>query len=609
MQRGTQLNLCDLIFGRHICSEMKYLILLSFFTINSMRSTAEILYRVSFPEAASHYVHVELVFVNSKKEDVIIKMPVWTPGSYKVREFSQNIDRFEAEVAGKKCTVERADKNSWLLKNCPKGEVRFQYDVYAFELGVRTSYVDLQKAFLHGASVFVYVEGKEKDTHKVQVTNLNEWKNLFVALPFSNPNTFTCSNYDLLVDSPVACGNFDSTTYKSGGTEHTVVMIGKGSYDLKIIKKDFKKICDSEVNMFGGKHPSPTYIHFIQNVDAGGGGLEHLNCQTSQVNRWAYSDEKKYKAFLGLIAHEYFHLWNVKRIRPVELGPFNYNQENYTDMLWMAEGITSYYDDLTLLRTGIHTPDSYLEVLASSMNRLENKPGKEIMSLTEASRLAWIKAYLPNENSENVTISYYNKGLLVAWLIDLKILKTTEGKKRLDDVMRELYHRYQKFDKGIVMSEFISVCNEVSGIDFTQFFDDYVYGLKALPYEEMIQGFHLELKNQVNEDKADLGIKTKTEGGKCVISFVRFGSPAVAAGLSVNDEIMAIDGWRVKGDLTEELTRIKPEKQIEILYSRDGAVSSTILTTAHDSTASYHLTLSENTNEADEDLRKIWLGL
>lgn len=583
-------------------------ILLNLYAASSM---ATINYTLSFPDAALHVVNVKMeVTAASTQSPIRFKMPVWTPGSYKVREFSQHVDRFTGLQNGHSLKVERGDKNTWEVHPVQAGKFSVEYRVYAFDLGVRTSYVDLNKAFLHGVSVFMYPEGFEREDIELKFEILPNWKNVYVALPEikSGKHQFSCRDYDLLADSPIAIGDFDVTSYECGGTPHRVVMIGKGNYDLNVIRDDFKKICDESLNIFGHKHPSPEYIHFIQNVDQGGGGLEHANCQTSQVNRWVYTDSKKYLSFLGLVAHEYFHLWNVKRIRPVELGPFNYNQETYTDMLWLVEGFTSYFDDLILLRCGFHTEESYFDVVAGAINRFENQPGKEVMTLAESSKLAWVKGYFPNENSDNVTVSYYNKGMLIAWLLDLKILESSEGHRSLDDVMKSLYDAYLANGEGLTNEALFSIINQVAGSDLTPFIQKYVYTLEPFPYQQMIEPLGLELNNLRDSLKPSLGLKCKSEGGKTIITYVHPKGSGAMAGLSVNDEVLALDGWRVKSDMSEEVARLKVGKEVELIYVRDGKVATARAIPQADQSFNYKLQIAASSSSAQTAARKRWMN-
>ena len=571
------------------------------FLISISISTMALDYAVSFDKVKSHYVTVDLTFDATGKDFVDFKVPVWTPGSYKVREFS---NAFENVTAGDK-EVKRINKNTWRIATSGASEVKLSYDVYSFTVSVRQSYADENYAFLHGVSAFGYLEGYEKEQITLSIVPYAGWNNVEVALPQTKAAgyVFTCENYDLLADSPIALGNFDKTSYVSGKVPHTVVMIGEGNYDLETIREDFKKISDSQIAMMGD-HPSDRYTHFVYNVGNGGGGLEHLNSQTSMMYRWGYTSKGRYRNFLGLIAHEYFHLWNVKRVRPIQLGPFDYDKEVYTDMLWIAEGITSYYDDKTLHRIGLYDDEEYLGILASQVNRLENSPGKDIMSLAHSSMLAWVKAYLPTEESMNTTVSYYNKGMIAAAMLDLEI--RANGKKSLDDVMTTLYTDfYKKKGRGFTHEEFIAVCTEMAGKNMKPFFEDVIFSTKPLDYESIFSQYGISITDK-NADKTTpwSGVVSSHSNGKTTITNIYSNSPAVDAGLSVNDEIIAINGWRVDDKLENHDSKYGVNDGVEITYSRDGKLFTTTLTYAKSTQVAFELKKSEIENE----LRKAWLG-
>ena len=558
-------------------------------------------YTVSFEKVKSHYVSVAIEFDAQGEEFIDFKVPVWTPGSYKVREFS---NAFENITVGK-LGVERMNKNTWRIHTKgAKGKNTLSYDVYCFTVSVRQSYADANYAFLHGVSAFGYLEGYQKEEVTLEIKPYDGWKNVEVSLPQTKQaNVYKCDNYDLLADSPIACGNFESTSYTSGNVPHKVVMIGEGNYDLDVIKEDFKKISDSQIAMMGD-HPSTQYIHFIYNVMSGGGGLEHLNSQTSMVGRWNYTDPAKYLSFLGLISHEYFHLWNVKRVRAIQLGPFNYDSEVYTDMLWIAEGITSYYDDLTLHRIGLYDDEKYLSVIAGQINRLENSPGKDIMSLAHSSMLTWVKAYLPNEESVNQTISYYNKGMLAALLLDLEIRSDSKGS--LDEVMRRLYKDfYKKLDRGFTHDEFIAVCSDVSGNNMQSFFDDLIFSTKPLNYSTILSKYGISIIDE-NADKnlAWSGVGSKHTDGRTTLTRIYSNTPAVKAGLSVNDEIISINGWRLNETLESHDSKYGVNDGVELTYSRDGKMYATKLTFEKSPKVDFKLEIVD----ADNKLQKAWLG-
>lgn len=567
----------------------------------------EVIYKVSFPKPETHYVKIVMEIDNPKGNFIDFKMPVWTPGSYKVREFARNVEQVSASSQTENLLVEKVTKNVWRVQ-LKKGisKLSFEYKVYAFEYGVRTSYVDQFQAFLHGGSAFMYAEGFQNQKCKISFSTPELWKQITVALPEIGTNSFEAENFDLLADSPFALGNHEIISFEVSGVKHRVAMLGEGNYDAQKIKKDFAQIAEKEVAMIG-EHPSPEYVFFIQNVESGGGGLEHLNCQTSVMQRWAYSNETKYKSFLGLVAHEYFHLWNVKRIRPIELGPFNYSEENYTKMLWIVEGITSYYDDLFLKRCEIYKDDEYLGLLVSTLNKVENQPGSKVMSLSQSSFDAWIKLYLPDENSDNSSISYYQKGLLAAWLIDLEIIKRTAGKKKLDDVMSLLYQTYYKQKKrGFTEEEFADALKIVTGTSFTDLLQQIIYTTNPIDYSKYLNYVGLELKNEPSK-KLPLGVTVKVENGKTIIKSVELNKAASEAGLSVNDEIIAINGYRVNADLDEFTSRFKQGEAVSILVSRMGKLLTLELVPQVDKTLNYKLTKLNNQDETQKAFYDFWI--
>jgi predicted metalloprotease with PDZ domain len=550
-------------------------------------------YSVSFSKVKSHYVSVDIEFNARDKAYVDFKVPVWTPGSYKVREFSNAFENVSAD----NLEIKRLNKNTWRIFTDGQSQVSLSYDVYCFIVSVRQSYADEYYAFLHGVSVFGYLEGYENEQIYLTIHPNDNWANVEVSLPkIKNLRySYKCSDYDLLADSPIALGNFDTIGYTSGDVPHKIVMIGEGNYDLNKVMEDFKKISDTQIEMMGS-HPSSQYVHFIYNVSQGGGGLEHANSQTSMMPRWNYTNSNKYRSFLGLIAHEYFHLWNIKRIRPKELGPFDYDREVYSEMLWVAEGITSYYDDITLLRMGAYTKEEYLKIITSQMGRLENSPGKTVMSLAHSSLLAWVKAYLPNEESSNKTISYYNKGMIVAVLLDLEIRSSSNYS--LDDVMRKLYADfYLENSRGFTYDEFVAVCSALAGKDMSIFLNDVVHSLKPINYD-IFKEFGLDLTiDKSYSIEPWSGISTELKGDRIMVTNIVSNSPGVESGLSVNDEIIALDDWRLKVKYEDFLSCYSIGQQIKIMYSRDGKMRTTHLRLLSNPIIKYNLLVAEETNK------------
>jgi predicted metalloprotease with PDZ domain len=564
---------------------------------------AETTYRVSFPDRNEHYVDVSIELQTRKSSTTTFSMPVWTPGSYKVREFSQNMEFVEAlSEKGKKLKCYKTSKNDWQVEHKAGEKIIYKYQVYAFVKSVRQSYVDQFYAFLHGVSVFAYAKDHENETIDLIIDVPSDWKTVQAALPMISQGKYEVANYDLLADSPIALGNFDVGTYQSGNVEHRVVMIGPGNYNLETVVKDFKAICDVQYDMFKVNPAAPVYIHFIQNVVEGGGGLEHLNSQTSAFPRWSYQDENAYRKFLGLIAHEYFHLWNVKRIRPEALGPFDYDRENYTTFLWQAEGFTSYYDDHFIYRSGFFNEEQYLSAVEGQINRYESTPGKKVMSLNESSFDAWIKAYYPNENSSNTTVSYYNKGMLVALMLDFTIIKASKGDKNLDHVMRELMDQYTSNGQGYEAGELKELIEKVCGKNLDKFFDKYVNGTEEILWQDWFTDFGVVVEEK--EQDLTTGIDLSSQNGKLVVNKVLAESAGVEAGVSVNDEFLAIDGHRVQSE-QHFIQVMKDGKSHEVLISRDGIIRTFSITAKKSSLKQFNLSWSEDAESSA--YKSIWL--
>jgi predicted metalloprotease with PDZ domain len=340
-----------------------------------------------------------------------------------------------------------------------------------------------------------------------------------------------------------------------------------------------------------GVHPCKSYLFIIHHVEEGGGGLEHANSNVVQFPRFNYTNDLKYKAFLGLCAHEYFHLWNVKRIRPKELGPFDYENEAYTSLLWVMEGFTSYYDELILLRAGFYSPEQYLNVLSGTVTSVENQPGNKVLPLSEASLDAWIKLYRPNENSYNTTISYYSKGACVAAMLDAFIIASTDGNKGLDDVLVLLYKEYyEKQNRGFTENEIKLALEKVSGKKLDDFFANYINGTEPIPYEDFVKPLGLNLKQYIAApDKAHLGIRMGGASGKTTISTVIRNTSSFDGGLNVNDEIVAINGYRMNDQaaINNQIKTLKVGDQADFLIVRDGQIRSITVTMKPDPSQDY----------------------
>ncbi|MES2388738.1 MAG: PDZ domain-containing protein [Bacteroidota bacterium] len=586
-------------------------VLFLFLTMSHTISAKPVLrYTLSVTEPHSHYFDVEMRLSGLSAAETDINMAVWTPGSYLVREYAKNVEAFKAESAGAALPFDKINKHTWRIKNGKATEIVISYKVYAFELTVRNAYVDAVHAYLNPASVLMYPAGLTDLPSTLTIRPLAGWKVISTPLKPAGADkwTFSVPDWDTMVDSPIEMGNHTVLNFTSSGVEHKVAMFGDAVYDAEKLKRDMKLTTEAAASIVG-EHPSPDYTFIIHNIPNGSGGLEHKNASTLQTSRFSYSGEPAYTGFLGLVAHEYFHLWNVKRIRPKALGPFDYQNENYTHMLWVSEGLTAYYDDFILRRANLISPDKYLEIVASNIGSVENTPGNRVQAVSEASWDAWIKFYRPNENSNNASVSYYTKGAVIGMLLDLEIMNATAGQKSLDDVLRYLYAEYYKKQKrGFTDSEFQQAVEKEAGKPLSDFFAKYVNGTETPDYKKYLAYVGLDMLN-TNESRQDawIGAGSRADAGRLTVTSVSRNSPAWTQGLYVNDEIIAVDNVRAAGDLGQLLAGKKPGDKIKVLISRGGFIETLDITLARNPNVNFRISNASGATAEQVALRKKWL--
>lgn len=569
-------------------------------------------YTISFPDRNEHYINVEIKLDELRGVEYIdFKMPVWTPGSYLIREFARNVVHVTAFVGTKPVEVVKIDKQTWRVQIDKKRNMVLKYKVYAFEVSVRTSFVDGEGAMLNGASVFMYPVGMEQNESLIVVDKPRSWPNVTSGLPWVGGRSpvFRAENYDILVDSPIMIGNHDIIEFQVGGKTHRYALMGAATYDRERLIEDGKSIFEEMRKIFGTL-PYDDYTIFVQMRGRGGGGLEHLNSTQIITSRWL-GDDANHKRFLGTFAHEVFHLYNVKRIRPRPLGPFDYNNENYTTLLWVSEGLTSYFGPQLLLRGGQIDEKEYLKRLGSAIGSNAMLEGAKVQTLQEASYDAWIKFYRSNENSSNTAVSYYSKGALVGAALDLTIRNVTNGSKSLDDVFRALWQKYQGDGKGFTHNDFKSICEAMAGRNLDHIFK-YVTTTEPFDWDPILQPFGLELiqtySNPDDSAKAWYGFRTREQDGRMMITGVVSGSPAAKAGFSVYDELLSVDGFRLLG---RDVQRILDSRKIGVnaifITSRDGAVRTIRVKPESPAKAKFTVRKVDNPTDAQKALYKGWL--
>ncbi len=535
------------------------------------QNAPEISYTVSMSKPTTHLIEVvmKLNWANmpAKAE---VKMPVWTPGSYLVREYARHVQDFTASSGSGKLNWRKINKNTWEIDTKGAKSISVIYRVYANELTVRTNELNDEHLFFTPAALLMYPKGQLSSPSTVKVIPYGNWK-VATGLPevAGEQNTFRAANFDVLYDSPFEVSDFVEKKFTVRGKEHRYVVTGEGNYDLDRMAVDTAKIVEETALIFG-ELPYDDYL-LILNL-RGGGGLEHLNSTALQWNRWGFESEQAYTAFLGLVAHEFFHLYNVKRIRPDALGPFDYENENYTKLLWVAEGTTSYYEHVLMRRAGLKSDRQILSSQASIAEGLYGQPGRFQTSLEEASFDAWIKYYRRDENAINNQISYYSKGELVNFLLDIMIRSESDGEKSLDDVMRYLYDEFYKKDKNFSPEDFQRISEMMAGSSLEEFFSRYVRGRAEIDYNPILNRFGLEfVAMRPESDEAYHGANLRSSGDSLTVSSVPADTPAWNSGLMVDDEIVALDGYKISQQfLTHYLGSKKAGDNVKLAAFRRG---------------------------------------
>jgi predicted metalloprotease with PDZ domain len=518
----------------------------------------------------THLLDVEMhVKWNRMPDKAELKMPVWTPGSYLVREYARHVQDFAVkDGSGRALTWQKTNKNTWQIDTKGVKEIVTTYRVYSNELTVRTNELNDDHGFWNNAALLMFPAGQLAAPSTVTVIPYAKWK-VVTGLPqvAGASNTFRAPNFDVLYDSPFEVSDFKEISFDVHGKKHRYIMSGEGNYDLKKLADDTAKIVDAAYQIFG-ELPYEDYT-FIVNL-RGGGGLEHLNSTALQWNRFGFAPESRYHGFLSLVAHEYFHAWNVKRIRPDALGPFDYENENYTKLLWVAEGGTAYYESLLLRRAGLITDKELLDARASTIEQLQNRPGRFETSLEEASFDAWIKYYRQDENAINNQISYYDKGEVVNMMLDVSIRTASNGAKSLDDVMRYLYNEFYKKNRNYTPADFQRAAELAAGRSLDDFFSKYVRGEAEIDYNGILKGIGLQLAaTEPDKAKAYIGADFTEENGRLNNRTISANTPAYEQGLNTGDQIVAIDGYRASNSFLQSyLAERKPNDTVKLTVFR-----------------------------------------
>jgi len=534
-------------------------------------------YVVSMPEPHTHYFEVELKVTNPSGKQTELIMPVWTPGSYLVREFSRNVEGVQAyiqtETGLQPVNCRKSAKNRWSVEHGKRNDFVVKYRVYAFEHSVRTSFLDADHGYINPASVFMVPEGTDEDSYEILIQPYAGWKKVVTALDQPQPFKLVTRNLDQFLDSPIEIGNPDMFEFTAAGITHTVAIHGGGNYNKSQMQVDMAKCVEVCTNVFGS-NPNSKYVFILHNTESTSGGLEHAESTTLMMPRAAFDTKAGYQRFLSLVIHEYFHLWNVKRLRPEALGPFNYEAENYTDHLWLAEGFTAYYDEYLLRIAGFISDEEYIKRVEDNINSVETIWGNKVQPVAESSHDAWIKYYRRDENSNNSQVSYYSKGYNIALCLDAILRAESNNAHSLNTFMAEMYKDvYLKEEKGYTQEDIMKHLKALAPTyDFEAFMNQYVNNTVTLPYNDILSRIGLQYI-QTQATKPFLGASVEEANNMFKVKSVKRASTAETIGLNVNDEILAINNQRIKKDWSTSLDGVfQTGQDLELLISRNGLI-------------------------------------
>lgn len=572
----------------------------------SQRTTVR--YTLGMSKPATHIFEVEVAFDHLPAEpaDLDLRLPVWRPGRYMVLDLAGGVISFSAvDDRGKALPSRKVEKALWRIERGASASVRVRYTVFANEFGLRTRGLNDEHAFVDGAAVFMYAESHRSLPVELTVKPYGNWH---VTTGMEGRGTrFTAPDYDTFIDAPLEIGTQEDFTFDVDGIPHVLSIFGEGNWDADVLVRDMTKIITSTKAVWGGM-PYRRYVFLLHCTPTSGGGTEHLNSTIMGIRPNVFKNPDSYRGFLGLVAHEYFHTWNVKQLRPKGITPYDFTKENYTGELWISEGTTSYYDEIILVRSGLKTPEKHFETIQAMIQNDRQRPGNAVQSLTESSFDAWIKHSRGTQQSYNTESDYYDKGAAVSMLLDLEIRNGTANAHSLDDVLRTLAARYP-LGGGYVQEDVLRTIHDVTGEDMGGFFTDYVSGIAELPWERTLAHAGLQVTRRDSVPKPWIGLGTSDADGRTRVNRVPAGSPAYDAGFDIGDEIVALDGLRARSsDIADRVAEKKPGDRLALTLFRNEKLREITVTVGGQPVPAFTVSRTADPTELQKAIYTEWLA-
>lgn len=594
---------------------MKLLLLIIFLSLimnSSISKEISITYTLAMKNPSNHYFDVGIKITGvSTEESIDLVMPVWRPGRYLIFDFASGVQDFNvSDENGSKLSWYKTDKTTWKVANNSNNEVNVSYRIYANEFQNRTRGLDDTHGFVNGTAVFMYFPKYRNNPLELVVEKYSNWH---VTTGLENadndPNRFSAPSYDHFSDCPLEIGTQTDFEFYVNGKMHVISFYGSADYDKQKLTDDFTKII-SKNHAFWGKVPYEKYVFIVHCSHLSGGGTEHINSTVIGVKPAAFGSPDGYESFLRIISHEFFHTWNVKQLKPKGLTPFDFTKENYTSELWIAEGGTSYYDGLMLVRTGQMKIEKFYKEISRGAEDERRRPGNKVQSVAESSFDAWVKFWRRTPNAYNSESDYYAKGSYVCLILDLQIRHASGGKHSLDDVFKAMFQKFPMDIKGYTNEDFRLVCEEYSGTDLKKFFDDYVTGTKPIEWEKFLGYAGLELRSDDSTIVPVVGLVTSKRGEKIIIDEVLIGSSGEKAGIMTGDEIIAVNGVRMGyEEMEKKIKELQTGDKVKLTAFRGDRLIDFTLTLEDKKLANYYIVLSDNMNSLQKQIHNDWFGI
>ncbi|MBI5216499.1 MAG: M61 family metallopeptidase [Ignavibacteriae bacterium] len=586
--------------------------LLLFCSLMTEAKPTEVHYTLGMSKPHTHFFEVEVTLNNLSLSDSHLDfvLPVWRPGRYMVLDFAGGVQEFSAIGENNTAlTWKKTDKTTWRVETKGNNRVTIRYKVFANEFNQRTRGLNDEHGFVDGTAVFMYVEKFRALPVRLNVIPFANW-HVITGLESAEgtTNEFTAPNYDVFVDCPLEIGTQKDFPFEVEGVPHVLSIAGEGNWNADTLIKDITKIVQTTKALWG-EFPYKRYVFLVHCSPTSGGGTEHLNSVIMGTRPFIFNNPETYRGFLGLVAHEYFHTWNVKQLRPNGMHPYDYLKENYTDELWISEGTTSYYDNLMLVRAGYQTTQKYLDDLANGIQSDRQRPGNNVQSIVESSFDSWIKFWRGTQQSFNTETDYYGKGSLVSLLLDLELRQRTSNNTSLDDVLRTMYKRFPLSGNGYTVKDFQTTAEELSNSNLKEFFTDYVFGTKPLPWEQTLAYAGLELKLKDTVAKPWIGFSLSESNGRTTVSQISAGSPAYNAGVDVGDELVAMNGFRIRpADLSERVKDFAMGESVTLTIMRGDKLRTIEVKVEAGPLLSYRLQKVKEATELQKEIFEKWLA-